>query len=363
VLGLCRGLQAAGLDVEVVTTTANGEGELPPSPPDGDTYHGIRVHYAPRTFPRRFFAAATRGALMDALGRSDICHIHGMFNFTAWDAARCAARARVPFLVSPRGMLQPAALRHHRWRKRMAWRWFDRPSLEAAARVHATAPEEAATLARIVDPSRVVTVPNGVDVDAADRAAPGIRARLRLPEGVPLVVALGRLHPIKRLDLLAAAVGRALAAHPDLRLVIAGPNEGDHLNALAPHLAPLRDAARYVGPLDASDKWALLRAAAVVVSCSDSESFGMSTLEAMAAGRPVVVTQTCPWSEVAHERAGLWVPQDTASIADAISSIVSDPVAAASMGAAGARLARQRYGWRAVAEQMATCYADALATR
>jgi glycosyltransferase involved in cell wall biosynthesis len=89
----------------------------------------------------------------------------------------------------------------------------------------------------------------------------------------------------------------------------------------------------------------------------------MSIVEAMAAGRPVVVTQTCPWSEVARERCGYWVPQDARSIADAISSLLADRSTAASMGASGARLARARYGWRAIAEAMAASYADALSAR
>jgi glycosyltransferase involved in cell wall biosynthesis len=359
VLGLCRGLQQAGVDVEVITTSANGAVDFPASPPSGDVYDEVRVHYARRRFPRRFFAAAIRKPLMEALERADLCHIHGVLNFTAWEAARCAERQGVPLMVSPRGMLLPAAFDHHKWRKRIAYQVFDRRLLSGAVRVHATSVEEAAALEHVVDPNRVITIPNGVDIDEVT-AAPvpnQVRTRLGIPAG-PLVLFLGRLHPIKRLDLLAGAVARVREVSPSVNLVLAGPNENNHLAALASHLAPLGGAVRSVGPVHDADKWALLREAAVLVNCSDSESFGMSVVEAMAAGRPVVVTQTCPWSEVARERAGCWVPQDIQSIADAILSILRNTSVADAMGAAGARLVAARYGWRAIGETMARCYTD-----
>ena len=53
VLGLCQGLQRAGGEVDVVTTTANGRDHLSPSPPGGEHYEGVPVHYAERSFPRR----------------------------------------------------------------------------------------------------------------------------------------------------------------------------------------------------------------------------------------------------------------------------------------------------------------------
>src|SRR3982751_4647066 len=80
ILGLCKGLQRAGVDVEVVTTTANGEEPLPPSPPGGPEYEGVRFRTAAPASPRRFFGARAREPLADALGRADVCHIHGIWN-------------------------------------------------------------------------------------------------------------------------------------------------------------------------------------------------------------------------------------------------------------------------------------------
>lgn len=366
ILALCQGLQAAGVGVEVVTTVANGPVDLPAtstrSTASGDTYEGVRVHYARRAFPSVFFNAAIADPIHTALARADLCHIHGLWTVPAWQAARAARQCGVPFIVSPRGMLQPAALRRRGWRKRLAFELFDRHHLMGAVRVHATVDEEAAVLRELVDPARVVTIPNGVDLAGSDRARSGARERLGIAAGDPMIVFLGRLHPIKRLDLLTDAFTLVRERYPSATLILAGPDEGG-LARLGSRLARLGSAVKIVGTLADDEKWALLREATALVMCSDSENFGTSVVEAMAVGRPVVVTETCPWREVADEGCGFWVPQNTRSIADALSSLIADPAMATSMGTRGARVARERYDWRRIGAAMAACYAGALSAR
>jgi glycosyltransferase involved in cell wall biosynthesis len=111
---------------------------------------------------------------------------------------------------------------------------------------------------------------------------------------------------------------------------------------------------------DGSDKWALLADADALVMCSDSESFGMSVVEALAAGVPVVVTRTCPWEEVQSAGCGFWVRQDAEAIAFALEELLRDPPAARSMGQRGRVLARARYSWDVIARDMVEAYRNAL---
>jgi glycosyltransferase involved in cell wall biosynthesis len=362
VLGLCQGLQAAGVDVEVVTTVANGSTDLPASPPGGDRYGGIRVHYAARAFPWLYFGAAVREPIRAALATADVCHVHGVWNVPEWEAARASRQHRVPLVISPRGMLHAAAVRRGRWRKRIAFEVLERRNLATAVRVHTTAYDESEELSAFVDRSRMVMIPNGVDLPPVERGRSDFRERFGIPASAPLVVFLGRIHPIKRLDLLIEAMRHATQTTPSARLVIAGPDEGGHLTSLRPQLDRLGGAVHSIGAVLDGDKWALLREAAVLAMCSDSESFGMSVVEAMATGIPVVVTHTCPWREVNERHCGLWVEQTPGAIGDAIVSILENPALAKSMGDNGARLARARYTWPAVAAAMSACYADVLST-
>ncbi|HKT81149.1 MAG TPA: glycosyltransferase [Vicinamibacterales bacterium] len=360
VLALCQGLQTAGIEVEVITTTANGTASLPESRAGAfDRYDGVPVHYAPRAFPPVFFNAAVAEPISRALGRADLCHIHGLWNVPAWVAARTALRMNVPFVISPRGMLQPAALQQSRWKKRLAFPWIDRKHLRKAVRVHATSDDEAAVLSAIVDPSRVFTVPNAVDLSGAEKADAHMRRTLKIEAGAPLVLFLGRLHPIKRIDLLVEAFTAIVQRRPNARLVLAGPDEG----AVAPirsRIERLGDAVVMCGEVNGADKWSLLCEADVLVLCSDSENFGTSVVEALAAGCPAVVTRTCPWKQLVDHECGFWVEQNARSIADAIETVVGNPAARAAMSAKARRFARMRFDRTEIGAAMAACYESAL---
>jgi glycosyltransferase involved in cell wall biosynthesis len=95
--------------------------------------------------------------------------------------------------------------------------------------------------------------------------------------------------------------------------------------------------------------------------CSNAESFGMSVAEAMAAARPVVVTRTCPWSEVESHGAGFWVEQTPDAIAHALMTLISDPDTADAMGRRGRALIAARYSWSHAAAALLAAY-DAIAS-
>ena len=192
----------------MVTTTANGAESLPPSPPDGETYEGVPVQYPARAFPRRFFGARLRRPLTRALDRADVCHIHGVWNVPAWWASYLARRSRVPYVISPRGMLQPEAMRHGRTRKAIAWALLDGANVRRAALVHATSEQEAVAVRALDLGVPVAVVPNGVDLTGIDEPPHGFRARVGIPADAFVVLFLGRMHRLKRLDLIGGRLRR-----------------------------------------------------------------------------------------------------------------------------------------------------------
>lgn len=364
VLGLCQGLQRAGIHVDVLTTVANGPTDLTPSPPEGDEYDGVPVRYVPRGFPWLFFGARLQGPLAAALARADLLHIHGIWNAPEWSAARLAKVRGVPYVMSPRGMLHPAARRlGHVWRKRIAYGLLERSRLAGADLLHATSETEAEVLRTLGLAVPILVVPNGVDAAAATKAKPGFRARLGIAPHAFVILYLGRIHPIKRLDLLADAFAKVRDTHRATHLVLAGPDEHGHLAGV---MRRLPSHAGFVHAIDVpseDDKWALLGDANVSVQCSDSESFGLAVVEAMAAGVPVVVTRTCPWPDIEARECGFWVEQTVPAIAEAIRTLLGDPTRAKAMGERGAAFARERYSWDVIAHTMAASYAGVIAQR
>ena len=358
ILGLCRALQRAGVRVEVFTTTANGPAELPASPPEGDRYEGVPVRYFPLAFPRRAFGARGFGAaLRRNLGRYDVVHIHGLWNLPVWTAGHCARRAGVPYLISPRGMLDGGSLARHTAWKRLAYWAVERRNLAGAALLHASSELEARTLERRDLGVPVAMLPNAVErSDRGALARGAFRSRLGLRSETPLIAFLGRVHPTKRLDLLAAAFERVRAVRADAALVIAGPDEVGHRRQVEACFAAAGRAVLWTGELAEAEKWSLLHDADALVMCSDSESFGMSVVEALAAGVPVVATHTCPWEELEATGSGFWVPQSAEAVAAALASILDDPAAARAMGARGQALVRTKYSWDSIARAMTEQY-------
>jgi len=355
-------LAEASVSAEVLTTTANGAGELPAEIVDEDEFEGVPVHYLPRGFPRRLFRPRCLGkTLRERLDHINIVHVHGLWNWPVWAAVRECRRVGLPYVVSPRGMLDRGSFSHHRWRKSLGYWAWEKRYLRTAALLHATSVEERHNVERLSLGPEVIHVPNGVTTP--DRTpAHGFRREVGIGEKEPLVLFLGRLHPTKRLDLLLSAVEKLREGMPRVRLVLAGPEDGLEANALIGERSA-EDWVSWVGPVATERKWALLSEANVLALCSDSESFGMSVVEAMAVGTPVVVTRTCPWEEVEARGTGFWVDQRAEAVAEGLSRILGDPVEARAMGVRGRELVRARYQWCAIGRAMAAHYARVLSAR
>jgi glycosyltransferase involved in cell wall biosynthesis len=163
----------------------------------------------------------------------------------------------VPFVISPRGMLHPAAFRRRAWKKKIAFEILEHRHLTDAAAIHATVEEEAAVVREFLPSARIVTIPNAVDVGPVERRPSGLRQRLGIAANAPVVAFLGRLHPIKRIDLLVEAFAAVRERHPSAVLLLAGPDEGG-LQLIARAREQLGASIKLAGAVDDEEKWGLL---------------------------------------------------------------------------------------------------------
>jgi glycosyltransferase involved in cell wall biosynthesis len=100
----------------------------------------------------------------------------------------------------------------------------------------------------------------------------------------------------------------------------------------------------------------LLAGARCFVQPSRQEGFSVAILEALAAGRPVAITEGCNFSEVRDAEAGFVVPFERNPLAEAIARLLKDPADAARRGANGRSLVERRYTWEAIASQCIDAY-------
>ncbi|MGH6827910.1 MAG: glycosyltransferase, partial [Rhizomicrobium sp.] len=276
-------------------------------------------------------------------------HNHGLWLMPNLAAGKQARRAQKPLVVSPRGMLSPAALMFSRWKKRAVWAAGQGRMLRQAACLHATSNLEYQELRALGLKNPVAVVANGVDLPPPMR---------RLSNAPPTVLYLGRLHPKKGLDRLLHAWARIQDGHPDWRLRIAGPAEsgyGGELARLNSRLG-LRRLSIEDGLYDDA-KLAAYRDAALFVLPSLSENFGLTVAEALAHGLPAIATKGTPWSGLDREGCGWWIEHGVEPLAHALSRAMKMPADdLAAMGAKGRAWMAQDYSWEKAASDMASVY-------
>ena len=356
--GLCRALAARGHDVHVFTTSVDG-------PQDSDVPHGaptlldgVKVWYFRSTQFRRLYWAPAMAAALDAqIAGFDVVHTHAVY---LWPNAAAIARARrsgVPYVMSPRGMLEKDLIdkRSPLW-KALLIGFFERRYLEGAAVVHVTSRREAEELSRFGFNLRsVVEIPNGVDTAGADLSRPPSPAVADILQRGPFVLFIGRVNWKKGLDRLLAA----LALAPQVRLVVAGNDEDHYQHQLEAQAARLGIADRvcFTGGVRAADKTALLRASQFLVLPSYSENFGNVVMEALAVERAVLLTPEVGIAPaVAEHGAGLVVAGTPAALAAGLVSLAADAARRDEMGRRGRELVDRRFRWSAVASEMEHVY-------
>lgn len=316
----------------------------------------VQVRLFPLRRPYRLARSPElRRALRANIGDYDVVHIHSLYLAPQRDAGKAALCSGVPYVVSPHGALDPWLRRRGRLRKAVAGFLWQNRMLRRASALHFTSDDEA-YLARSVAPGvpRKV-VPLGVDFDEYQELPPPVSFG-----GSPVVLTLGRIAAKKGLDELIRAFAIASRRFADARLVIAGPDD----EGLRPGLEAL--AARegvaervvFPGMLQGRDKLAALAAADVWALSSHTENFGIAVMEALAAGRPTVISPRVNLAGLI-ERSGAGIVSETRpeTFAGALTYLLEDENRRAHYAEQGRSFARV-FDWHALAPRIARMYEE-----
>ena len=281
---------------------------------------------------------------------STVLHDHGLWLPINHLAATLGRSLGLPRVVSPHGMLKPWSLKHKRWKKKIAWWFYQKGDLSTAEVMIATSQEEADEIRNLGFANPVAVLPLGVDLPPIVQ----VKAEGRSPK---TALFLSRLHPVKGLSNLVLAW--AAIASPDWRLVIAGPDEGGHAkqirNLIQRH--GLNSSVELRGPAYGVSKHALFSGADLFVLPSLSENFGTVVLEALSYGIPVITTKATPWAELAREGCGWWIEVGSNPLRHALAEAFSLPEGErCRMGERGRALVERRYSRSKIAEDLMMMY-------
>jgi len=290
----------------------------------------------------------------------DLCHVHGLWLYPSLAARRWSQRSQRPYLISPHGMLDPWALAHSRWKKRVAAVLFERRNLAGASSLHATCLPELRALRAYGLRNPIAVVHNAVDLPSdAPASSPW---RDEVTGGRRVLLYLGRLHPKKGLAALIDGWAHAWkhdAAAREWALVIAGWDQDGHEAELRARVKELgaEGSVHFAGPLFGEAKQAAYASAEAFVLPSHSEGLPLVVLEAWAARKPVLMTDACNLQQGFTAGAAWRIEPEAESIARGVSALAEQSDAERrAMGERGRQLVETQFTWPRAAAEMKSVY-------
>lgn len=362
VTALCRELGRLGLQVDLVSIMPLGahfeDLLLPPR-------RWVTTTLATRSDPSTVgFRPANpfRAAVCDCCRKQQIqlVHDHGLWLPSNHASASVARELGLPLIISTRGMLEPWALAHRAWKKRLAWRLYQHRDLRAAKVLHATSEMEAENLRRLGLYQPIAVIPNGAELEGfAEEVGDGgpNQAPRRADGQERIALFLSRIHPKKGLLPLVEAWNRLRPT--GWRVIIAGPDEAGHRGEVEAsiRLKGLESVFEFVGAVDGEAKLGLYRSADLFVLPTFSENFGVVVAEALACGVPVITTKGAPWQGLETHGCGWWIELGVDPLVVALRQATSTPTELLrAMGERGRVYAESTYGWPGIAKEMLSVY-------
>ncbi len=274
---------------------------------------------------------------------SDVVFVHSMWTPPVLRACHTALRVGTPLVRVPHGCLNPAALRHSAWKKALVSP-LERHYMRRAACVLVTTDTEKAAVERWARGVRRIEVV-GMGVD--DLLTPDLPPK-RTDDGPKTFLFVGRLHPLKGLDLLLAA----LPADALLRVIAPDSGQQARYERLARQLG-VADRVAFLGLKTGEGKLAEMRRADALVLPTHSENFGFAVAEALVVGTPAITTKGAPWEGLETHGCGWWTDLDVTSLRTALADCAARPrEELIEMGARGRAWMCADFTWRACAERV-----------
>ncbi|MEE9593738.1 MAG: glycosyltransferase family 4 protein [Thermoplasmata archaeon] len=348
VMDISQELQRRGHDLTVVTSSEDGDARE-------EWIQGLRIVRS-RSYVTLFRSPLTLAMARDIRGlEADLYHAHTPSPLPAYFTARASEATGIPLLITYhcdseiQGPWGPVVLG-------LYYRTLGAYTMDRAAGVITTTQTYAATSRAVWDQGTMI-IPNPVDTQRFHPdVSPGqVRARHGIPEDEPLVLFVGRLVPHKGTEYLLRAMSE-LPAH----LLIVGTGPREPLLRKMANLPALRDRIHFAGRVSDQELPQYYAACdlSVLPSTSRLEAFGIAALEAMASGKPVIVSDVPGVREVIDEgQEGLQAdPIDSEDIAAKIRTLLEDPDLRKRMGRRAREKVERHFSLASVVDRLEALY-------
>lgn len=336
------GLRNLGVDAQILMGALKYGDKL-----RGDDVPTYYVKSTPKT-PLGIALSFKRDVLK--LGRYDIYHAQGVWQWNTYVLASVARQCGKPYLITPRGMLYPQDIRKsNAFLKKLSLKLRLLSDLNKAACVHVTCEEEMVHCRHLGVTSPIAVIPNPVEIKDYP---------YKKEDDVRRIGYLGRLSRRKNVEGLITAFKELGDEAKGAELLIIGGGD-EHYEYELRHLVEqyqMRNV-RFTGFLYGDEKDRALASCSVLAMPSEFENLGNVVLEGLVRGIPCIATTGSPWEELQTHHCGWWVPYTQDDITSAVrSAINATDGELQTMGQNGRRLMEEHYSVESIAIKMKSLY-------
>ena len=263
-----------------------------------------------------------------------------------------ARKLNIPYIVTPRGMLEPWSLSQKKWKKRLAWWLYQRNDVQKSACVFTTAKMEAEHVSALGITTCKAVIPNGIETV-------GYPCKSSIEGVKKQVLFLSRVHVKKGIELLFEAWKRILPDYVDWQLLVIGNGEAEYIHSLENRVENLglKDCIKILPPVFGEAKIKVYQESALFCLPSFSENFGMAIAEAMSCGTPVITTTNCPWNILNDTKTGWCIDLSVDNLENALREAMGmDANALYDMGQRASKLIYDNFDYRSVTRKTLRLY-------
>lgn len=238
-------------------------------------------------------------------GKYDLIHGQNLWNPFYHKMAKIARKHGIPYIVTPRGCLEPWAYQGQgiirNLKKKVAMLLYQKKDLDKANCILATAKMEADNLRALGISAPIAVIPNGIDISEYECRSYETKDLVKKQ-----IVFLSRIHQKKGIEFLINAWCQLKDKYPDWNVIIAGNGDESYIRQLKELISSkcLQECVQIIPPVFGEAKHKLYCESSLFVLPTYSENFGMVIAEAMSCGVPVITTNGTPWQELNEKQLG-----------------------------------------------------------
>lgn len=343
-----------GHEVDILCPYNDGDEFYPL--PEGAVLIPFKANWLSKIYPD--FSFGIYRFITANLHRYDVVHIHGLWNFPGL-VALLSSNKKIAKIVTVHGTIGDGAMRKGWFKKKLFWWLIQGRALKRADLIQVHNQTEKKDLSKLFGKfihKNIVLITNGLDFDALGELPPAgtFRKKMGIGDEKKIILFFGRLTFKKGIDLLMPAFHEISKKNEQAVLLVVGPDYGmlEYINSyVEKHL--LGDRVVVYGMAIGDEKRHILADSDIFTLPTYSESFSIATLEACAAGLPIVVSDEIGFGfEINESKIGVLIDLNVPSLVSGLQKLLDDESLRVECGRQGRDMVAKKYDLKIVTTEL-----------